>query len=145
MLEDKENLYEAYIEARQGNLVPEERNIFDNLGTWTGHRDKLQAMTNELSTLLEDYKNHCDDWDTEILDAQDLVNEAEEYAGKKPPQYPDRIVRVTLPGWATELGAYISNGVLVVAAAAATLGAAILAALQALAEVLGLLLKFQQG
>ncbi|MBE9097648.1 hypothetical protein [Tychonema sp. LEGE 07203] len=87
--------------------------------------------------------DNCDDYDPDGYGGstmQDAYDQALEYSQKQPPEEPDIRNRSTLLARANELGAQVRDGALWVAAG---VGGAVLIALEVIARLLGLDLRFR--
>ncbi|MCC3488960.1 MAG: hypothetical protein JGK35_00005 [Microcoleus sp. PH2017_16_JOR_D_A] len=114
-------------------------------GSWEGHIVQYDKVQKELKKLLEDMKklDNCDDYDPDGYGGstmQDAYDQAVEYSQKQPPQEPDIRNRSSLLARANELGAQVRDGALWVAAG---VGGAVLIALEVIARLLGLDLRFR--
>ena len=114
MLEDKNQLYEAFLEAKDGDPSVQNRNIQEGKGTWKGHQSKYNGERKELQKLVEEWGNRCDDMDLAYLQGTEVLSAAEEYTSeeKDPPlqpanweekegwQFPDiNIPDIDIPWW----------------------------------------------
>ncbi|WNZ24522.1 hypothetical protein HJG54_17790 [Leptolyngbya sp. NK1-12] len=148
MQRDVHGLYQAHVEALQGNPQAEQRNIQQGLGTWTGHQERYNRLRQRLRELYDEFNENCDDMDKNYLkrfepDIEILLNDAETYAEQEPPDQPDPN-QISLPSWFSRLGIVLSGGALVVTRTAEVLSGFALRTLQAVAEAYGLILKFSQ-
>jgi hypothetical protein len=114
-------------------------------GSWDGHIEKYDKVQKELKKLLDDLEkmDNCDDYDPDGYGGstmQDAYDQAVEYSQKQPPEEPDIRNRSSLLARANELGAQVRDGALWVAAG---VGGAVLIALEVIARLLGLELRFR--
>lgn len=114
-------------------------------GSWDGHIEKYDKVQKELKKLLDDLEkmDNCDDYDPHGYGGntmQDAYDQAVEYSQKQPPEEPDIRNRSSLLARANELGAQVRDGALWVAAG---VGGAVLIALEVIARLLGLDLRFR--
>jgi hypothetical protein len=148
MQRDFHGLYQAHVEALQGNPQAEQMNIQRGLGTWTGHQERYNRLRQRLRELYDEFNSNCDDMDKDYLktfepDIEILLNDAEEYANQDAPSQPDSN-QISLPTWFARAGIVLSGGALVVTRAVEALSGFALRALQVVAEAYGLSVKFSQ-
>jgi len=114
-------------------------------GSWKGHIKKYNEVKDDLKKLLKEREemDNCDDYDPDGYGGstmQDAYDQALEYSQKQPPKEPDIRNRSSLLARANELGAQVRDGALWVAAG---VGGAVLIALEVIARLLGLDLRFR--
>jgi hypothetical protein len=112
-------------------------------GSWKGHIRKYQEVQDRLNELIEKFQKNddCDDDNDPFnFNLQTGYDDALEYSVKKPPEQPDIRNKSNLLARAIELGAQVIDGVLWVGSGVAGV---VLIALEAIARLLGLDLRFK--
>jgi hypothetical protein len=113
-------------------------------GSWKGHIRKYPEVQDRLNDLIEKFQKNNDDCDDDTdpfnFNLQTGYDDALEYSVKKPPEQPDIRNKSNLLARAIELGAQVIDGVLWVGAG---VGGFVLIALEAIARLLGLDLRFK--
>ena len=110
-------------------------------GSWKGHIVQYNKVKDKLKKLIEKFQKDCDEKeDPNGYRMEDEYNQAVEYGQKEPPEQPDIRNRSSLLARANELGAQVREGALWVGAGVA---GAVLIALEIIARLLGLELRFR--